>query len=444
MIKEEMNHRVYLCTYKINEDNLYAFENIITNTTKADHSLFRFINKEISIYGDEVEVLKQAEKSRKIFKYNINYEEYCKFNYMKEPGDSGLELIDKVNLDLANKVVSTLLKTLGKNFLAGRDLTTITTPIFINDERSIMELLGSSLKHSLEYFIKAANTNDNIERLKIMTTYLVINMNQIVIPYKPFNPIIGETFQCRYKVDSNDENEEGLKFYCEQTSHHPPIFNFYGIHELFTISGYNEFSAVGSINSVTAKIKGTFNLKFKNGVFLTLKNADYVMEGILVGKKKINLNGNFVITDYTNSLISFIKINPKDEGFFKKLFANNNNFPDYFRGSIANKSDVTYDKSKDKYTVNNKELVKIEGEYSSYLNINDKLVWSNEKLNYSGCQMKQEFTLPSDSTLRDDILLYKDKKIIHAQFAKMHLEEKQRKDKALRHNKRKSKDIVKI
>ena len=37
---------------------------------------------------------------------------------MKEPGDSGLELIDKVNLDLANKVVSSLLKTLGKNFFS--------------------------------------------------------------------------------------------------------------------------------------------------------------------------------------------------------------------------------------------------------------------------------------------------------------------------------------
>ena len=72
MIKEELNHRVYLCTYKINEDNLYALENIITNTKKSDHTLFRFINKDISLYGEEVEVLRKEEISRKFIKYNSN------------------------------------------------------------------------------------------------------------------------------------------------------------------------------------------------------------------------------------------------------------------------------------------------------------------------------------------------------------------------------------
>lgn len=34
---------------------------------------------------------------------------------------------------------------------------------------------------------------------------------------KPFNPILGETFQCKIG---------NTKMYVEQTSHHPPIYNF--------------------------------------------------------------------------------------------------------------------------------------------------------------------------------------------------------------------------
>jgi len=35
---------------------------------------------------------------------------------------------------------------------------------------------------------------------------------------KPFNPLLGETLQGHY--------DDGTTFYCEHTSHHPPISNF--------------------------------------------------------------------------------------------------------------------------------------------------------------------------------------------------------------------------
>ena len=35
---------------------------------------------------------------------------------------------------------------------------------------------------------------------------------------KPFNPLLGETMQGQFP--------DGTKFFCEHTSHHPPITNF--------------------------------------------------------------------------------------------------------------------------------------------------------------------------------------------------------------------------
>ena len=59
---------------------------------------------------------------------------------------------------------------------------------------------------------------DPIEKLKFSTAFAITKFHLSGAQLKPFNPILGETFQCKI-ADS--------MFYLEQTSHHPPISNFY-------------------------------------------------------------------------------------------------------------------------------------------------------------------------------------------------------------------------
>ena len=47
---------------------------------------------------------------------------------------------------------------------------------------------------------------------------MMTTVHMAMAQLKPFNPILGETFQAKI----ND-----CLFYLEQCSHHPPIFNFY-------------------------------------------------------------------------------------------------------------------------------------------------------------------------------------------------------------------------
>lgn len=94
----------------------------------------------MNIFGNLIEELKSEEIAKTLIKYRINYEEYCKFNYMKEPGGEGLELIDKESIDKTNKVLNFMIKSLGKTFLAGREITSIALPVNINDERTMLEL----------------------------------------------------------------------------------------------------------------------------------------------------------------------------------------------------------------------------------------------------------------------------------------------------------------
>ena len=93
----------------------------------------------MKVFGNVLEELIKKEKESKECNYRVDYTEYSKFNFTKEPGGTGLELIDKESLDRSSRVINFMLKSLGKNFFSGKELTHTSLPVFINDERSMLE-----------------------------------------------------------------------------------------------------------------------------------------------------------------------------------------------------------------------------------------------------------------------------------------------------------------
>jgi len=107
-------------------------------------------------------------------------------------------------------------------------------------------------------------------------------------------------------------------------------------------------------------------------------------------------------------------------------------FPDYFKGFVANDDDIKYDKKKDIYSCDKKKIISnCEGEWNNFINFDDKTYWEQGNQEFLPIE-KQSFTLQSDSTYRDDILLIKHGNLDQAQQAKLNLEEIQRNDKKLR------------
>ena len=54
-----------------------------------------------------------------------------------------------------------------------------------------------------------------MEWLRLMVAFAVSDLVSLVSPKKPFNLILGETFQAEYAC--------GAKVFAEHVSHHPPI-----------------------------------------------------------------------------------------------------------------------------------------------------------------------------------------------------------------------------
>jgi hypothetical protein len=130
---------IYKVIYELTEDNLSALDTIKNNL--KDNTTFTIKNLTgMNIFGTLLEELLQKVKEDKIIKYRRNYLDYSKYNFMKALNTPGLELIDHISIERTDKVIGFLLKSVGKNFLSGKNLSTIALPIYINDDRGMLDM----------------------------------------------------------------------------------------------------------------------------------------------------------------------------------------------------------------------------------------------------------------------------------------------------------------
>jgi len=105
---------------------------------------------------------------------------------------------------------------------------------------------------------------------------------------KPFNPILGETFQ---SISGNS------KFYSEQTSHHPPRTNYYVSNPKFLTYGYIASEASGNPNGFIGHIKGKNIVEFFDGTKYQISYPSFLLTGMMFGNRYVNYTGGLKIED---------------------------------------------------------------------------------------------------------------------------------------------------
>ncbi|KAL3310689.1 hypothetical protein Ciccas_010740, partial [Cichlidogyrus casuarinus] len=98
----------------------------------------------------------------------------------------------------------------------GRDISKIRLPVKLNEPLSALQRLCEEMEYS-HLLDKAANEDDPLMRMAYVAAYCVssYNVGFYRAATKPFNPLMGETYECLHA-------EYGWKFVAEQISHHPP------------------------------------------------------------------------------------------------------------------------------------------------------------------------------------------------------------------------------
>ncbi|CAK5066460.1 unnamed protein product [Meloidogyne enterolobii] len=144
-----------------------------------------------------------------------------------------------------NKQHGSVLMHLLSQVSIGMDLSKVTLPTFILERRSLLEMYSEFFAHP-DDFIGAINLNTPESRFLAVVEYYLNSFypaRKSGVAKKPFNPILGETFRCRWTLPGTVPSEQKTKkgpfpgtgtnqvtFIAEQVSHHPPISAFYAEH----------------------------------------------------------------------------------------------------------------------------------------------------------------------------------------------------------------------
>jgi hypothetical protein len=174
-----------------------------------------------------------------------------------------------------------------------------------------------------EYCMKSARLSA-AEQLKHLAAYHLSHQMLCLDMAKPFNPILGETFQCYFS---------GTPMYFEQVSHHPPILSFYVAGTEFTSHGSVEPKLKLSLNSGEGYFSGRYIVNFhRNGNRVELRGNGGIVEGLVYGARRFSFTGRLMLISHTFNLVLVCRYNPDQAGFFS--FKKGPTARDYFRGGI--------------------------------------------------------------------------------------------------------------
>ena len=372
--------------------------------------------------------------NKKQYIYKKNYCKACDEDFERKQNEDGLILTNKKQLDAIKKTIGWLLKKLGETILKGGSVMNISLPVNIFDTRTMLQVFAYEIIESPFYFNLVYYLNDPLEKLKYITVQFLTTVYKSVFIIKPFNPILGETYQIKIG---------NLNCYLEQTEHKPPTANVYCFDDdgLYKIYGYLATTANTSVNSVLAVKKGSITVEYKDGQKYQIFYPSVLVTGTTIGKKTFNLKNNCVIKDEKNQLGVHIKFNPDKKGLISGFFSKKkNSMPDKFIGKIVKLDDIKFDKDKEKFKLDKKakSICEITGEWTQGIKFGDTEYWNRSKSQiYNLYEM--DYKLPSDSSLREDSLLWNEDKENEAQLKKEEYEEIQRKDRKLRENYNKNK-----
>ena len=115
----------------------------------------------------------------------------------------------------------------------GKDLSTISMPVTANEPISALQRFAEAVEYSTLLDDAANKPKSSIERLVYVTAFAVSNLSSIRVKErairKPFNPMLGETFELV-------REDRGLRFLAEKVSHRPVRMAYQAESEHWTLT----------------------------------------------------------------------------------------------------------------------------------------------------------------------------------------------------------------
>lgn len=318
-----------------------------------------------------------------------------------------------------------LLSFVRKN--VGKDLSSISMPVDMNEPITVLQKYAEQLEYSemIDNALDGTYPENSGELILRIAAFAVSNLSsfrkKIRSTRKPFNPLLGETFELV-------REDKGFRLISEKVSHKPPVFAVFAESEQWSLS----YSASptqkfwGKTYEITTK--GIVKLSVKaTGETFTWSQPTSLLKNIIAGEKytEPSLSIHVKSSSGQRAVVEFSK-------------------GGMFSGRSEDLTIKAFDSTKKQlpYTVVGKWTESM----TLKTNNTEKVIWTAGNL-LPNCEKKFGFTEfagslnkitlieedyipPCDSRLRPDMRAYENGNVSKAELLKMQLEEDQRKRRA--------------
>ena len=301
----------------------------------------------------------------------------------------------------------------------------ISFPITYNEPISMLQKQCEKFLYS-DLLEKASNKLIPSElKIVYIVGFIAGELSQNINRYlKPFNPILGETFEFY-------DNEKKYRYFSEQVSHNPPITAYIGESNNFCYFGDTRFKNSFKI------FKGAMEIKFTNKTHVIFKNTQdkyvfnkpvvYLIE-FMSGTPKYDYDGKIVIEDVNNKDIKG-EINFY-EGKSKSINEVNVEGSVFKNGNVVYKIKGNWNNNLYYYTKKNESDKNIFWKIFDDPSLNnslEKYVLPSYSLNFNLLTDNLKKILPkTDSRLRPDQREYENGNVDEATKLRKIIEDKQR------------------
>ncbi|KAJ5778600.1 hypothetical protein N7520_001846 [Penicillium odoratum] len=192
--------------------------------------------------------------------------------------------------------------------MIGKDMTKMTLPVSFNEPTSLLQRVAEDLEYT-DLLDIAADRTDSMERLLYVASYAASEYaSTIGRVAKPFNPLLGETFEYV-------RPDKGYRFFVEQVSHHPPIGAAWAESPKWDYWGESSLKSKFYGKSFDINLLGTWFLKLRpctgGEELYTWKKVTSSVIGIITGNPTVDNYGLMEIKNWTTGEVCYLDFKPR-------------------------------------------------------------------------------------------------------------------------------------
>ncbi|KAJ8511695.1 hypothetical protein OPV22_002129 [Ensete ventricosum] len=173
----------------------------------------------------------------------------------------------------------------------GKDLTRVCLPVYFNEPLSSLQKCFEDLEYSdlLDQAYEYGKKGNSLMRILNVAAFAVSGYSSCDgRPCKPFNPLLGETYEADYP-------EKGIRFFAEKVSHHPMLIACHCEGRGWKFWGDSNLKSKFWGQSIQVDPVGVLTLEFDDGEIFQWSKVTTTIYNLILGKVYCNHHGTMNI-----------------------------------------------------------------------------------------------------------------------------------------------------